>query len=229
MQTLINDLLAYLAGRHARRERWSPVDLRGAFCDARSATCTSAIDESGAELSRTSRCRRYAADRIAARRSSSRTWSATRSSFAARQPPQVHVAAERDDGAWRFAVRDNGIGIDAAVRRPHLPHLPAPARAGPSIRAPASAWRSARRSSSATAAGSGSSPLARVVVRPFSSHCPTSTKAASPASAPSGDCRILRPSAEVVAGSSGGKVALTVFCAAAVSACCLAARGVEPA
>jgi len=27
-------------------------------------------------------------------------------------PPRVHVCAERADGQWRFAVRDNGIGLD---------------------------------------------------------------------------------------------------------------------
>ena len=30
----------------------------------------------------------------------------------AEHPPRVRVSAERQDGVWRFAVRDNGIGID---------------------------------------------------------------------------------------------------------------------
>jgi PAS domain S-box-containing protein len=31
-------------------------------------------------------------------------------------PPRVHVWAEREEGGWRFAVRDNGIGIDPESR-----------------------------------------------------------------------------------------------------------------
>jgi signal transduction histidine kinase len=30
------------------------------------------------------------------------------------RPPEVHVDAERDAAAWRFRVRDNGIGMDPA-------------------------------------------------------------------------------------------------------------------
>ena len=46
----------------------------------------------------------------------------------------------------------------AGVRRPDLRHLPAPAPAHAATRAPASAWRCAARSSSTTAAASGSTP-----------------------------------------------------------------------
>ena len=28
------------------------------------------------------------------------------------EPPRIHVAAAREDSAWRFSVRDNGLGID---------------------------------------------------------------------------------------------------------------------
>jgi PAS domain S-box-containing protein len=32
--------------------------------------------------------------------------------FADRGPPEVHVSADREPGAWRFSVRDNGTAID---------------------------------------------------------------------------------------------------------------------
>ena len=32
--------------------------------------------------------------------------------FAGDEPPRVHVSAARDGETWRFAVRDNGIGIE---------------------------------------------------------------------------------------------------------------------
>jgi PAS domain S-box-containing protein len=32
--------------------------------------------------------------------------------FRGNEPPRIHVSAERIEGMWRFAVQDNGIGID---------------------------------------------------------------------------------------------------------------------
>ncbi len=32
--------------------------------------------------------------------------------YRGKEPPKIHVSAERDGEGWRFAVRDNGIGID---------------------------------------------------------------------------------------------------------------------
>ena len=82
-----------------------------------------------------------------------------RASSSAAGTPRIHVSAARNAPAeWVFSVRDNGIGHRAAVLRADLRHVPAPAQARGVSRAPASAWPSARRSSSATAARSGSSP-----------------------------------------------------------------------
>jgi signal transduction histidine kinase len=32
--------------------------------------------------------------------------------FRSEAPPRIHVSAERESTHWRFAVRDNGIGIE---------------------------------------------------------------------------------------------------------------------
>ena len=49
--------------------------------------------------------------------------------FRSDEPPRVRIAAERDDGWWRFAFADNGIGIEPEVLRPDLRPLPAPSHA----------------------------------------------------------------------------------------------------
>ena len=175
MQRLINDLLAYSrvgTQRQAVRAR----RLRGRRSDRRWPTCAAAIEESRRRRHPRPAARRCAADADAARPALPEP---------DRQRHQVprRGAAARSTSRPRAAGRRVGLlgprqrhRHRAAVLRAHLRHLPAPAQPRASTRAPASAWPSARRSSSATAGASGSSP-SPARARPSTSPCPARRRA----------------------------------------------------
>ena len=51
--------------------------------------------------------------------------------FRGEEPPRIHVGAERQGGAWRCSVRDNGIGIDPDAARGGVRRVSPPAHARP--------------------------------------------------------------------------------------------------
>jgi light-regulated signal transduction histidine kinase (bacteriophytochrome) len=108
MQQLINDLLSY-SRVNSRGHEFAPVDCGAALDDAVS-NLSAAIAEHGAEIVRDP-LPTVVADRTQlVQLFQNLVGNAIK--FRGPQPPQVHVAAENDDCQWRFAVRDNGIGID---------------------------------------------------------------------------------------------------------------------
>ena len=108
MQAVINDLLQY--SRVGKRGgSLTPTDVGAAFEAAR-ANLRAAIGESGAQVTseglpivmgdRTQLVQLF------------QNLIGNAIKFRSEDPPRVHVEAERRDGEWLFAVRDNGIGIE---------------------------------------------------------------------------------------------------------------------
>ena len=108
MQAVINDLLQY--SRVGKRGgSLTPTDAEAAFEAAR-ANLRAAIGESGAQVTseglptvmgdRTQLVQLF------------QNLIGNAIKFRSEDPPRVHVEAERRDGEWLFAVRDNGIGIE---------------------------------------------------------------------------------------------------------------------
>jgi PAS domain S-box-containing protein len=108
MQRLIDDLLAY--SRAGTQEyRIAPVDTEELVRDTLAGMQTT-VNESGATI--------VVADLPTVRADEGQLRQLFQNligngiKFRAEDPPRVEVGAEREDGAWRFSVEDNGIGID---------------------------------------------------------------------------------------------------------------------
>lgn len=108
MQLLINDLLAY-SRVSTRGEPPEPTDCNDVV-DAVSVDLTTAIAESGAEVTR-SDLPIVMADRSQLRQLFQNLIS-NAIKFRGERAPRVHVTAEPDGDEWRFAISDNGIGLD---------------------------------------------------------------------------------------------------------------------
>lgn len=108
MQTLINDLLSY-SRLSTRAQPFKPVDCHAVLNNAL-ANLKFAIEESGAVVTH---------DTLPEVRADATQLSqlfqnliANAIKFKSEQPPQIHIGVERTGQEWRFAVRDNGIGIE---------------------------------------------------------------------------------------------------------------------
>jgi PAS domain S-box-containing protein len=107
MQTLINDLLQY-SRVGTRGKPFAPTDGEEVMEDVL-ANLEVAVKEADAEVTYDDMPRVVADEGQLARVFQNLIGNALKFCDAA---PRVHVSAERGEGAWRFHVRDNGIGID---------------------------------------------------------------------------------------------------------------------
>jgi signal transduction histidine kinase len=112
MHTLINDLLAY-SRVNSRGRRFELVDCSAVLNDAL-AGFEVAIKESGAVVTHGA-LPTVMADRLQLAQLFQNLLS-NAIKFRGEQPPNIHVGVEYSAAEWRFAVRDNGIGIESAYR-----------------------------------------------------------------------------------------------------------------
>lgn len=108
MQSLINGLLEYSrVGTQGKKPQ--KVNSKEAFEEAL-VRLQAGIEESGARITADKLPMVYFDDMQLARLFQNLIGNAIK--FRSDQAPQIHVSAVRQDAGWRFAVRDNGIGIE---------------------------------------------------------------------------------------------------------------------
>ncbi len=108
MQDLINDLLAF--SRVGRTERpHTAVDCNALVAGAR-ADIAQALEDSGARVEAGELPTVQGDPSLLRLVFQNLIGNAVK--FRGPEPPRVDIGAERHDGAWRFSVADNGIGID---------------------------------------------------------------------------------------------------------------------
>lgn len=108
MQILINDLLAF-SRIGTRANPLAPVDWRKIFQAARE-NLEVAIAESGAVITNDP-LPALVADQTQLTQLFQNLFSNAIKFRRPEEAPRIHVSAVRQDGAWQFSVRDNGIGI----------------------------------------------------------------------------------------------------------------------
>ncbi len=108
MQTLINDLLAF-SRIGTRGNPFAPVDCEKIFQAAKE-NLEVAIAESGAVITNDP-LPALVADQTQLTQLFQNLFSNAIKFRRPEEAPRIHVSAVRQDGAWQFSVRDNGIGI----------------------------------------------------------------------------------------------------------------------
>jgi PAS domain S-box-containing protein len=108
MQNLIVDLLAY--SRVGTQERRSAPTPCGAVVEQALANLRRSIEETGAKVT-VDPLPTVAGD-AAQLVQLFQNLIGNALKFRSDRPPEIHVGAEPQDGAWRFFVRDNGLGIE---------------------------------------------------------------------------------------------------------------------
>ena len=107
MQALIDDLLDY-SRVGTRAKKFEPTDCEAAL-DGALSDLERAVEETGAVVTRDPLPRVMADGVQLGRVFQNLIGNAIK--FRGDEPPRIHVSAEEQENEWRFAVRDNGIGI----------------------------------------------------------------------------------------------------------------------